>query len=250
MSEYSRFAQYYDVLTQNIDYTAMAQKYDDLIFRNGGKKGILLDLGCGTGSVCIAMSRFGYDVIGVDKSQEMLTFALDKKFESGVNVQFLHQDMTKLDMYGTIDATISTLDSLNHLASIEQLEAAVKSVSLFTNPDGLFIFDVNTPYKHKNILANNTFVYDTEYVYCVWQNTYSRVHNTVRMDLDFFEKCNYENAYIRSSESFCEIAWETDEIQSVLKDAGFKVIELLDFDTLDTLKKDSQKAVFVCRKVN
>ena len=174
MSGYSKFAWFYDRLTGNVDYDLISRQIDRLVKRFGGRKNILLEIGCGTGSLCEKMSGLGYDVIGVDASQEMLTEALDKKYESGSEIQYLCQDMTELDMYGTIDVTVSVLDSINHLADIEAIRKAFERVSLFAFPDGLFIFDVNTVYKHREILANNSYIYDDlDGLFCSWQNEYS-----------------------------------------------------------------------------
>ena len=148
MNNYSRFAQYYDLLTENIDYNARADYFDSIVEKFGGVRGILLDLGCGTGSLTECMARKGYDVLGIDLSQEMLTVALDKKFESELPIQYLHQDMRKIDLYGTVDVTICALDALNHLGGLDDVDKTFERVSLFTNPDGLFIFDMNTPLIH------------------------------------------------------------------------------------------------------
>ena len=121
---------------------------------------------CGTGNICEAFAKLGYDMIGVDGSEDMLAEALDKKVASGTDIIYLCQKMQELDLYGTVDAAFCTLDSLNHLNGIEELQAVLNRVSLFLNPDGIFIFDCNTLYKHQQVLANNTFVYDCAYVRC------------------------------------------------------------------------------------
>ena len=247
MNSYQRFALYYDMLTRNIDYNAHADYYDKIILQNGGKKGILLDLACGTGSLSEAMARKGYDVIGVDLSDEMLSQALDKKFESKLNIQYLKQDMCRLDMYGTVDVTICALDSLNHLPDINHIKRCIDRVSLFSNPDALFIFDVNTIYKHKEILSNNTFVYDTEEVYCIWQNTYSSSDNSVDIDLVFFEK--EMDVYKRYEENFKEISLEADSYVKMCEEAGMQVIGIYDYLSFDKPRDNSEKITFVARKV-
>ena len=131
MSVYRSFSYFYDMLTENISYKQRAEYFDMLIKKHGGKKNLLLDLACGTGSLSEEMSRLGYDVIGVDGSEEMLNSAIEKKLESGLNIQYLCQDMTKLDMFGTIDVTICALDSLNHLPDFGAIEKTVQRVSLF-----------------------------------------------------------------------------------------------------------------------
>ncbi len=251
MSGYGRFAYYYDSLTGNIDYKSQADYFDGIIRKFGGKQGgILLDLACGTGSLSEEMARRGYDVIGVDSSQEMLSAALDKKFESGLPVQYLCQDMTELDMFGTIDITICALDSLNHLDSVQDIRKAIEKVSLFSEYGGLFIFDVNMPYKHRNTLADSTFVYETDDVYCVWQNYFDEESADCRVDisLDFFEK-NKNGTYSRFTEDFSEIAFERGVIEKMLTDSGFEILAEYDYNTMDPPREDSEKIVFAARNI-
>lgn len=247
MNSYHRFAFYYDMLTKNIDYEKHSDYYDSIISEFYGKKGILLDLACGTGSLSEAMAKKGYDVIGVDLSYEMLSVAMDKKVDSGLPIQYLCQDMCKLDMYGTVDVTICALDSLNHLPDIKSLELAIKRVSLFSEPGGLFIFDVNTVYKHKCVLGNNIYIYDTDSVYCIWQNTFTEKDNRVDIDLDFFEK--EDNCYYRYDESFSEIAYDLDVIVKICENSGLEIIAVYDYLTRNPVNEKSEKATFVTRKV-
>ncbi|HOV41769.1 MAG TPA: class I SAM-dependent methyltransferase, partial [Oscillospiraceae bacterium] len=188
MDSYSNFARFYDLLTGNISYKKRAEYFNSIIEKFGGEKGILLDLACGTGSLSEEMARLGYDVVGVDSSPEMLTVALDKKIESGLPIQYLCQDMTELDLFGTVDAAVCALDSINHLPDINSVRKTFEKVSLFSNPGAIFVFDANTPYKHREVLANNVFVYDLDEVFCVWQNSYDEKTCTVEINLDFFEK--------------------------------------------------------------
>ena len=160
MSLYGQFAEVYDLLTSDIDYKARAQGFDRLILAHGGFHGILLDLGCGTGTLTEELAALGYDAIGVDNSPDMLWKAQEKKMASGRDITYICQEMTELDLYGTIDAVVSALDSLNHLTDYGDFCAAIARAALFLHPDGVFVFDLNTPYKHQKILANNTFVYD------------------------------------------------------------------------------------------
>ena len=246
---YSAFAYFYDALTENISYKDRAEYFDRLIKKHGGTKNLLLDLACGTGSLSEELSRLGYDVIGVDNSPEMLSEAMDKKIESGLNIQYLCQDMTEIDMFGTIDVTICALDSLNHLQSFEDIERTISRVSLFCEPKGLFIFDVNTPYKHEKILGDNTFVYDTEQVYCVWQNELQTDEKTVEISLDFFIPASDDAPiYERESEQFTECAYSGAEWEEMLKNAGFSVLGVFDGYTENPLTDASERAVYAVRK--
>lgn len=249
MSGYHSFSYFYDKLTSNISYKQRAEYFDMLIKKHNGNKNILLDLACGTGSLSEEFSRMGYDVIGVDASEEMLNEALDKKFDSGLNIQYLCQDMTKLDMFGTIDVIICALDSINHLNSVSAIQATFNKVSLFCEPNGLFIFDVNMPYKHEHVLADNTFIYDLDDVFCVWQNSYNPQNENYRVDisLDIFGK-DENGLYQRYYDELSEIAIERSVVEEMLISAGFSIEAIYDFDTLNPPLEKSEKLVFVARK--
>ena len=249
MSGYHSFSYFYDKLTSNISYKQRAEYFDMLIKKHNGNKNILLDLACGTGSLSEEFSRMGYDVIGVDASEEMLNEAFDKKFDSGLNIQYLCQDMTKLDMFGTIDVTICALDSINHLNSVSDIQATFDKVFLFCEPNGLFIFDVNMPYKHKHVLADNTFIYDLDDVFCVWQNSYNPQNDNYRVDitLDIFGK-DENGLDQRYYDELSEIALEQSAIEAMLVSAGFLVEAVYDFDTFNPPLENSEKLVFVARK--
>ena len=242
---YGRFALFYDSLMQ-ADYDKISNRIDSLVMEFYNKRGILLDLACGTGTLCEKMAKMGYDVVGVDTSQEMLSVALDKKYDSGLSIQYLCQDMRKIDMFGTIDVTVCTLDSINHLACKEDVFETFKKVSLFAEPDGLFIFDVNTPYKHKFVLADNTFVFENDEVYCVWQN-FLNDDDSVDISLDLFEKDG--ESYFRASESFSEISIPLDEIKNMLCESGFEVLGVYDGYENREVSDNSERAVFVARKI-
>lgn len=249
MGGYHSFSYFYDKLTSNISYKKRAEYFDMLIKKHNGKKNLLLDLACGTGSLSEEFSRMGYDVIGVDASEEMLNEALDKKFDSGLNIQYLCQDMTKLDMFGTIDVTICALDSLNHLNNADDVQKTFDKVSLFCEPNGLFIFDVNMPYKHKYVLGDNTFIYDIDDVFCVWQNSFDSKSDNYRVDitLDIFGK-NENGLYERYYEELSEIAFERIKIEEMLIKSGFLVEAVYDFDSVNLPSENSEKLVFVTRK--
>ena len=246
---YTVFAEHYDALTSNIDYRKRAEYFRDIADRFGGaKNGILLDLACGTGSLSVEFARMGYDVIGADSSPEMLSHAIAKKSPDLPDIQFLCQDMTELDMFGTIDITVCALDSLNHLPDTASIRKAIEKVSLFTIPGGLFIFDMNTPYKHREVLADNIFVYETDDVYCVWKCSADTESDVLRTDiiLDFFEKTG--KLYRRSSESFSEIAPADDIINGILAESGFELLAEYEGDTFEAPGEKTERIVRAARK--
>ncbi len=248
MMMYTAFASYYDKLTGNISYSQRAQYFDAILKHFGASGPILLDLACGTGSLSVEMARRGYDVIGVDRSAEMLSVAMEKRYETGLDILFLCQDMTELDLYGTVDATVCALDSINHVTNPALVQKIFDNVSLFTAPGGLFVFDVNTLYKHKEVLGNNTFVYDCDDVYCVWQNTYQDEEKIVRINLDFFEYDDESGAYCRSSEAFEEKAYAPEQLEQMLQLSGMELLVVYGDDTMEPPGPKAQRLIYVARK--
>lgn len=249
MSGYSAFARYYDELTANIDYNGRGKYFHEIIKKFKETSGnILLDLACGTGSIAEAMARLNYDVIGVDNSDEMLGMAIEKKFDSGLNIQYLCQDMRYIDMYGTVDITVCALDSINHLPSIEDVKKVFERVAFFSEVGGLFIFDVNTLYKHRAVLADNVFTYETDNVYCVWENTLDRDTDEVKMNLEFFERAE-NGMYFRSSDSFSEKAYSEEELERILAECGFELLVKYGDDTFEPPAETSQRIIYAVRCV-
>ena len=246
MSSYSFFAKYYDELTQNVEYSRRADYFSALLLSCGFESGTVLDLACGTGSLTVELAKHGYDMIGVDASGDMLCRAQNKAFESGVSPMFLCQRMQELDLYGTVDAAVCSLDSINHLTDEEDVRRTFERLRLFVAPGGVFIFDVNTVYKHKNVLGDNAFVYEYPDVFCVWQNSFNGQDNTVDIELDFFEKSG--ETYKRRSENFSERAYEIDFLKSLLDTAGFDTEFVFDDMSRKPLKEDSQRAVIAARR--
>ena len=243
---YDNFSRFYDLLTDNVEYEKRADYFCRLLSLCGIKDGILLDLACGTGSISVEMAKRGFDVIGVDSSIGMLNAARQKAFESGEQILLLNQSMDDLDLYGTVDCAVCVLDSINHLEDAEQVKRTFRMVSLFMNPGGAFAFDVNTLYKHKNILADNAFVYDFDELYCVWQNNYNEADGSVDISLDFFEE--EDGAYYRSCEGFTEKAYELAEISKWLEEAGFEVVGVYDDMTTENARPETERAVFLAKK--
>ena len=242
---YDNFSKFYDSLMQNADYEKRAEYYTSILSSYGVNKEILLDLGCGTGTMSVLMADKGYDVIGVDSSVGMLMEARKKAFDSGKDILLLNQSMDEIDLYGTVDATISVLDCINHLENEEMVKRTFAKVSLFTSPGGVFAFDVNTIYKHREILADNAYIIENDNVFCAWQNNLQK-DDSVEVNLDFFEE--EDGVYYRESESFTEKAYNLDDISSWLNETGFDVKNIYDDMTFDCVKANSQRAVFVAIK--
>lgn len=246
MAAYSDFARFYDLLTGDVEYSRRADYFLKLSEHVGHRPKLALDLACGTGSFTLELFRRGVDVYGVDASVEMLSEARQKCSDAGADILFLCQEMQALDLYGTVDTAFCTLDSLNHLSGRAELLAAMKQVQFFMDPGGWFFFDMNTPYKHKEVLGGNTFVYEFDDLFCVWQNAYTKEEHEVEIVIDFFEQVG--DLYERSSEQFSERAYEADVVRALLKEAGFDRVEVFDELTFDPPRADSQRLVYAARK--
>ena len=217
---YEVFADYYDRLTGNVEYSKRAQYLLGILKKHNHESGLTLDLACGTGSLTLELKKAGVDVYGIDASADMLSVALQKASDEGEQILYLRQKMQSIDLYGTIDTCFCTLDSINHLTDKKDVQKTFDRVSLFMNPQGLFVFDVNTVYKHREVLKDNVFVFDTDEVYCVWQNTPLEGDMT-EISLDFF--IPEENNYYRMTETFRERAYTVEELSQMLICAGFEL---------------------------
>lgn len=245
---YNIFAKYYDHLTENVDYKVRSDYISNFLTMYGIKDGLLLDLACGTGQMSILFAQKGYDVIGIDASPDMLCKAQGNVAMTGMQpILFLCQQMEQINLYGTIRACICTLDSINHLTSKEAVSATFQRVSLFMEQGGIFVFDVNSLYKHHTILADNTFVYEEEDVFLVWRNAYDAASQAVEINLDFFEK--EEGTYYREQEQFTEYAYDTPLLCQLLIKSGFEVLGTYDELRMEEAHETSQRIYFVARKL-
>ncbi len=245
MSGYGEFATVYDLLTENVPYDEIAQYYNNIIENLGAAGKLLLDLGCGTGNLTLRLADMGYDVIASDASAEMLTIASSK--QGSEKVRFICQSMTETELYGSVDIAVSTLDSINHLQSGEEILTCFRKAAENMNDGGLLLFDVNTIYKHSHVLADNTFIYDVEGVYCAWSNSYDPSDHSVCIELDLFYE-NEDGSYDRGYETFCEIALPQEEISGLLEEAGFEVLRIYEYLTENPPTEKSEKLLFAARK--
>lgn len=242
MTEYGVFADFYDDFMGNAEYEKRAE-YVRTIFKKFDKlPSLLLDLACGTGTFTKLFKNAQTDVIGVDPSIEMLNIARQKSPDT----LFLNQSGEELDLFGTVDGAVCLMDSLNHITDYSAFAAAIERVSLFLEKDRLFVFDVNTEYKHREILANNDFVYENDNALCVWRNR--TMGTTTEIYLDFFVKSE-DGKYIRNGENFCERAYTEREIEKALAKAGLKTEAVFDDLSFEAPKKASQRVFYVTRKV-
>ena len=242
---YEDFARAYDKLTDDVNYKERTEYLLRLFKKFDRAPSLLLDLACGTGGFSTEFAKQGVSVIGVDISEEMLLEAREKL--EGEDILYLCQDARELDLYGTVDGAVCCLDSLNHLTDYDDFCATLQRVSLFLERDRLFIFDLNTEYKHREILGNNTFVIEKDDIYCVWQNEYDDSKKTVDITLDFF--CEGEDGlYERLGDNITERAYTDNEINLALQGAGLKIEAIFEEMSEDAPKNDTQRIIYLTRK--
>ncbi|MDR2647931.1 MAG: class I SAM-dependent methyltransferase [Oscillospiraceae bacterium] len=252
MESYAAFARYYDCLSANMDYKKRVEYLCTLLCdANAAPQGqnLVLDLACGTGTYSYALQARGYDVIGIDRSIEMLNAALEKgESLSTAPPLFLCQRLEDLDLYGTAQAAVCLTDSVNHITQPDHLCRFFKRLSLFLDRGGVFVFDVNTLHKQKDILANNAFLFEDEAhgVFCAWQNEWHPKSKTTQITLDLFTRDG--ERYVRAHESFAERVYERNEIEDMLRRAGFVLEHVYDELTQSPPSQTSQRLFFVARK--
>ena len=236
---YRGFANVYDKLI-DIDYTKIAAFYKSIFEKFGQNPRLVLDLGCGTGTLTHILKEQGFDIIGVDSSEEMLTHARNK--DDGI--LYLCQSMTDFELYGTVDAAISSLDCVNYLLKDGELFKMFSLVNNYLNPESLFIFDVSSKKKLSETLGNNTFIYEQNNIFYTWENSYGE--NIIDMRLNFFEKRG--ELYARTCEEQTQRAYSQEEILCAAKKASLICEAVYDGFSQTPANKDSERLVFVMRE--
>ena len=248
MSSYEFLAGCYDELTYDVHYGAWAD-YIQRHFRRRGLPGnTVLDLACGTGSLTRELAQRGYEMIGVDLSPEMLAEAAEKnRAVEGIAPIFLCQSMDKLDLYGTIDACVCCLDSVNYVTSPQKLKKAFTRVHLFLMPGGIFLFDVNTPEKLEG-LDGQVFLDETEDTYCVWRAEYNRRSRVCSYFMDLFRLDEENGQWVRREELHRERAYTREELTEFLRQAGFRDIKVYGNLKMRPPAHGEERIFFVARK--
>ena len=224
MSSYDALAASYDELMADVEYRRRADALARQFRRSPIPVETVLDLACGTGTIACLLAARGYRVIAVDGSEEMLTQAARKAAALERPPLFLHQSMPQLDLYGTVDAAICCLDSLNYLTRPADVQRTFRRLHLFIAPGGLLVFDINTVAKLA-ALDGQVFLDETEDAYCVWRAEYSRRRRVCSYFMDIFRLEEESGLWERGEELHEERAYTPEELTSYLRDAGFTQIK-------------------------
>jgi ubiquinone/menaquinone biosynthesis C-methylase UbiE len=240
---YHEFAYFYDEFNGAADYDALYRRVKQELDAHGVKDGIVADLGCGTGELTLMLSQAGYDMIGIDQSEEMLAVVRDKAEQLGLSgkLLLLRQDICRLDLYGTIRAAVSTFDTLNH---VSDLEGAIRSAAFFMEEGGVFLFDMNTPYKQEKLLGENEFSFDGPDAACRWKNHYDASGKKVDITIDI----DYRDTGEHFTEAFSEYTYPEQLVKSILEKYGFTLESICDGESFGPLQKESPRYFFCAVK--
>lgn len=242
MDAFTYLSAFYDQMV-GADYQQIHEFLCKKISKYNPDGKLLVDLGCGSGTLSVLLAQSGFDVIGIDNSDAMLAQAIEKS--TGRQILWLQQDMEELDLYGTVDIIVCTLDGFNYLSDEESLQTVIDRCHLFLNPNGLLIFDVNTKHKYENTLRDQCFVYDTPDAYCVWETEIEE--DDIFYDLTFFVRQS-DGRYTKQIETQQQHYFSPEMIQDCLKHAGFICREITAGYKQVVPKAEDQRLLFIAQK--
>ena len=244
---YEGFANVYDTFMDDVPYKEWAAYVMDILREYDIHDGLVLDLGCGTGSMTELLAAAGYDMIGVDLSADMLEIAMDKRTQKGLDILYLQQDMREFELYGTVRAIVSVCDSINYLTSEEELLAVLRLVNNYLDPGGIFIFDMNTPYKYRALLGDSVIAENREECSFIWENTFYEEEAVNEYDLTIFLR-EENGMYRKYEETHFQSAFDLSRVKELIREAGMELIAVYDAFTRKLPSPDSERVYFVARE--
>ena len=261
MGVYQEFADVYDRFMDNIPYEKWGGYLDNLIRKYGvskpkrdaespleSERNLVVDLGCGTGTLTEMMYGKGYDMIGVDASEYMLNVAMEKKEKSGSEILYLQQDMRDLELYSTVGTVISVCDSLNYILEEEELLGIFSLVENYLYPGGVFIFDFNTDYKYREVIGDATIAENREDCSFIWDNFYDVEEGINEYDLTVFVR-EESGLFRRFTETHYQRGYTVEQMVRLVEQAGMKVVEVMDADTGEAVTEKSERVYVVASEV-
>ena len=247
MEMYEDFALVYDRFMDETPYEEWCQFVVGRLKQDQITDGILLDLGCGTGSMTELLAKQGYDMIGVDLSDSMLDIAIEKRAQSGHNILYLQQDMREFELYGTVRAVICLCDSLNYLLEEDDLLTTFKLVNNYLDPNGLFIFDFNTVYKYETVIGDSTIAENREDCSCIWENYYTAEDQINEYDLTIFVK-QQKDLFRKFTETHLQRGYTLETMKRLVEQSGLIFVEALDADTHGSVTETSERIYVIARE--
>ena len=247
MEAYTDFASVYDELMDNTPYGQWCDNIVKVLGEYGINDGLVLDLGCGTGSLTQLLAAKGYDMIGVDYSEEMLNIACQKREKSGCDILYLNQDMREFELYGTVRAVVSICDCMNYILEEEDLLEVFCLANNYLDPGGIFVFDMNTPYKYREVIGNTTIAENREEGSFIWENCFDEESQVNEYALTLFIK-EEDDLYRKHEEFHYQKAYEPERVKELLEEAGLKVEAIYDAFTREPVREDSERIYFIARE--
>ena len=283
MEAYTSFAQVYDLFMDNVPYEEWSEYVISLLKEEKIENGLVLDLGCGTGKMTRLLAAAGYDMIGIDYSEDMLEIAREYQYhtvhgeaeqaygaeeieelsekvlpieenvptmaqeESASNILYLLQDMREFELYGTVRAIISICDSMNYILEEEELVQVFKLVNNYLDPKGIFIFDMNTRYKYANLLGETTITENREEGSFIWENYFDEEEDINQYDLTLFIR-EEGDLYRKYEETHYQRVYDLDTVKNLLKEAGMEFVAAYDAFSKEPVREDSERIYIIARE--
>ncbi|MCR5399205.1 MAG: class I SAM-dependent methyltransferase [Lachnospiraceae bacterium] len=245
MDIYRDFAGVYDLFMEDTPYDAWTGRIHDTLKEYAIDDGLIADLGCGTGAITRRLSALGYDMIGIDASEDMLAVAKERDLQSGAehDILYLCQDMTEFELYGTVRAIVSVCDCVNYLTDPDSLLHTFKLVNNYLDPGGIFIFDFNTTHKYRDVIGDTVIAENREDCSFIWENFYDEETHINEYDLTLFIKEG--DLFRKSMETHAQRGYTSDEMRDLLERSGLKIVEFMDADTGKPVSDDSERVYVV-----
>lgn len=248
MEAYTSFAQVYDMFMDNVPYEEWSNYIISLLVENGIEDGLVLDLGCGTGKMTRLLKEAGYDMIGVDNSEEMLEIAGTYEYGQGDGkILYLLQDMREFELYGTVRAVVSICDSMNYILEEKELLQVFKLVNTYLDPGGLFLFDLNTRYKYADMLGETTISESREEGSFIWDNFFDEEEGVNQYDLTLFIR-EEGDLYRKYEETHFQKVYELETVKRLLKEAGLCFVAAYDAFSREPVKETSERIYIIARE--
>lgn len=248
MEAYTEFARVYDTLMDEIPYGDWCAHIRKILESEQIRDGLVLELGCGTGTLTQLLAHAGFDMIGVDSSMEMLEEAQRKKEEEHLDILYLMQDMREFELYGTVRAVICCCDSINYLTQREDIVKCFRLVNNYLDAGGLFLFDFNTVHKYRDVIGDTVIAENREDCSFIWENYYDEDLRINEYDLTLFIEDQKDGRYRKYVETHYQRGYELAEIRQCLAQAGLAFVAAFDDYTFDEASKDSERILVVARE--
>lgn len=244
MDAYTSFAEVYDMFMDNVPYEEWSRYLTELLKEYRIEEGVVCELGCGTGKMTRLLADAGYDMIGVDMSEDMLAIA---SMENPQQILYLCQDMRELELYGTVAAVVSVCDSMNYLLEEDDLLEVFQRVNEYLEPGGVFLFDLNTIYKYETLLGETTICENRPEGSFIWENYYDEEEQINEYDLTLFIQ-EKENLYRKFEETHYQRGYSMEKIRTLLEKAGMEFVTAYDACTKNPPRENSERIYIVARE--